>query len=163
MGFMITQNFPGALGAGGGGLGMAGLTGFGVELDTYDNDTASSTTKPGCGDLNSDHTSIDSLSPPCIDQDGHVRPTALAGGTDLSTMLPPVQLADGNWHTCEVSMTMGSMTVLIDGFVRVTPTALPGFVPGTPYYFGFAGSTGGLFTRQEIRNPSISFPSVQCL
>src|ERR1700733_1885203 len=57
LGFMLETNGPTALGGASGGFGMAGLSGFGVELDLYQND---------CGeDPPAIHVGIDDLSQVC--------------------------------------------------------------------------------------------------
>jgi hypothetical protein len=161
MGFMIEREGAAAIGTGGGGFGMATLTGYGVELDTFSNANPA-TGSGGCGDSNGNHTSIDSLSP-CTDFAGHFVPTKLAGGSELALSTPPLHLADGLWHTAHVTLSHGQMSVTIDALSRAFLSALPAFVPGTLYYFGFAGGTGGFFSRQEVRNITITLPTPQCL
>jgi hypothetical protein len=148
LGFMILQDGPTAVGQAGGGLGMTGLSGYGVELDIYDNGV--------CGDADDNHTAVDQL--------------ALCDPTDLfptpvqvSANLMPDDIGDGAWRTVLVQMSGGAMTVTVNGNTALTGIALPSFVAGTAYYYGFAGATGGLGARTEIQNVSLVFPTPRCL
>ncbi len=150
MGFMIQTTGPGAVGANGGGLGMAGLTGFGAELDIYDNGN--------CGDGNANHVGIDTLNS-C----GNSFPTSLFASNDLTGT---VTLYDGMWHAAVVQLATGTMTVSVDGN-PVAGIFLPGLTAGTPYYYGFAGAIGGGGSsngmRTEVKDVSITFPTPRCL
>jgi hypothetical protein len=156
MGFMIEQEGATALGGTGAGLGMTGLTGYGVELDIYDNAV--------CGDSNNDHVGIDDLSL-CSAKEG--TPTSLSTADVAST----VDLADAKFHAAQVSLSSGAFTVSIDGNVVVTDVKLPNLQVGMPYYFGFAAGTGGLLAadggtggyRQEVRDVVLAFPTPRCL
>jgi len=156
IGFMIEQDGATALGGTGAGLGMTGLSGYGVELDIYDNGV--------CGDSNNDHVGIDDLSI-CSAKEG--TPTSLTTADVTGT----VDLADAHFHAAEVSLKKGALSVTIDGNSVVTDVPLPNLKVGGAYYFGFAGGTGGLLAadggtggyRQEIRDVVITFPTPRCL
>jgi hypothetical protein len=132
---------------------MAGLDGYGVELDIFDN--------KACGDVSADHVGVDTLSQ-CT-----TGPTSLVS-LDVTSI---VDLADTHWHTGEVLLANGSVTVSIDGHAIVQPQPLPSFQTGTPYYLGFTGATGGTRTadggpggyRQEVKSIAITFPTARCL
>jgi hypothetical protein len=157
IGFMIEQSGATAVGATGAGLGMTGLTGFGVELDLYDNAV--------CGDTNGDHVGVDDLT---LCDPGQGAPTSLFASGDLSAV---VDLGDAHWHTAHVSLLQGAFSVTINGTQVASSIALPNLQVGAAYYFGFAGATGGLFQadggpggfRQEVRNVTITFPTPRCL
>jgi hypothetical protein len=155
-GFMLEQTGSTAVGQAGGGLGMAGLAGYGVELDIYDN--------AECGDTSNDHVGADSLTL-CDAMEG--TPTSLQE-QDVSSML---DLADTHWHSALVTIASSLVTVAIDGTTVINHAALAGLQAGAPYYIGFAGGTGGLVTadggsggyRQEVRDIVVTFPTPQCL
>ncbi len=151
MGFMIQTTGPSAVGSNGGGLGMSGLTGFGAEFDIYDNGQ--------CGDGNANHVGIDSLN----DCGSEELLTSLFASPDLTGT---VTLSDGQWHTATVQLSSGTMSVTVDGHA-VAGILLQGFVPGTRYYYGFAGAIGGgsssLGMQTEVKGVSITFPTPRCL
>jgi hypothetical protein len=157
IGFMIEQAGASAVGGTGGGLGMTGLGGYGVELDLHDNGV--------CGDTSDDHVGVDDLGL-CSASEG--TPTSLFASGDLSAV---VDLGDAHWHTAQVILAQGAVSVTIDGTGVAKGVALPQLQVGARYYFGFAGATGGLFAsdggpggyRQEVRNVSITFPTPRCL
>ncbi len=157
MGFMIEQTGANAVGGKGGGLGMTGLPGYGVELDVHDNGV--------CGDANGDHVGVDDLTL-CNAKQG--TPTSLFASGDLSAT---VDLGDAVFHQAEVTLAQGSMSVSIDGTMVVQGVTLLGLQTGAQYYFGFAAGTGGLLQsdggpggyRQEVKNIVITFPSPRCL
>jgi Bacterial lectin len=150
MGFMIQTTGPSAVGSNGGGLGMSGLTGFGAEFDIYDNGQ--------CGDGNANHVGIDSL-----DDCGSGLLTSLFASPDLTGT---VTLSDAQWHTATVQLSSGTMSVTVDGHA-VAGILLQGFVPGTRYYYGFAGAIGGgsgsLGMQTEVKGVTITFPTPRCL
>jgi hypothetical protein len=155
MGFLFQTSGSTAVGGNGGAMGMAGLAGYGVELDIYDNGA--------CGDSTSDHIGVDSLAGCAADT---TMPESLFA-TDVSSIL---DLADGNWHTATVSLAGGGLSVVVDGAGVAKGVALPGYVPNAPAYLGFAGATGGLVDssgtggyRSEVRNVNVTFPSPRCL
>jgi hypothetical protein len=155
MGFMFQTSGPTAVGGNGGALGMLGLSGYGVELDIYDNG--------GCGEASGDHVGVDSLAS-CSNNSG--LPESLSS-TDVSSVF---DLADGNWHTATVSLGGGALSLVVDDVGVLKGVALPGYVPNTPAYLGFGGATGGLVDssgnggyRTEVKGVSITFPSPRCL
>jgi hypothetical protein len=136
------------VGAAGGGLGFTGLSGYGVELDLYNNGV--------CNDADDNHTAVDQLAA-CDPTDG--LPTAV----QVSANLAPDDIGDGAWRTVLVHLAGSAMSVTVNGNTALSGVALPNFVPGTAYYFGFAGATGGLGARTEVRNVSLTFPTPRCL
>jgi hypothetical protein len=170
MGFMLVKSdstvafIQSAVGAGGGGLGMVNptasgstvpLTGFGVELDGFDNDPM----LHRCGEIAGDHINIDTLAG-----------CQVSGITSLPSPVATAQpfgLVDGIWHTLSVQFVNGSMSVSITTGTTTTMlfsnVTIPGFTPGDSYYYGFSGATGNSYERHEIRNVSITFPTLRCL
>ena len=134
--FVFETNGPTALGTLGSCFGVCGLDGSGVELDTFNNG--------GCGDTNANHVAVDSLTQ-CTTSEGDILPTTLSSNVDL-----PFQLGDGMEHTVTVQLAGGAISVTLDGTLTIEPFTLPGFVPGTAYYFGFGGGTGDV-NFHEIR------------
>jgi hypothetical protein len=153
MGFMIESSAATAVGSPNGGLGMGGLGGYGVEFDVYDNGQ--------CGDTSSDHVGVDSLSP-CSTNSS--MPTSLFASADLTSK---INLADGQWHAATVTLSNGAMSVNVDAYAIAQSVALPGFVAGTPYYYGFSGATGGNpgngGIQTEVKSVTITFPTPRCL
>lgn len=145
MGFMLQTTGETAVGDGGGGLGMAGLAGFGVEIDTYHN--------LGCTDSNKNHVGVDDLTKPC---DGGVL-GSLGQGTS------GVALGDGAFHKAQIELDKGKVNLNIDGKLQFQGFAIPGFPVGSKFFYGFAAGTGDATARQEIRNVKITFPSPRCL
>jgi len=142
--FMLQSDGATALGAYGGGLGVAGLDGFGVEMDEYDNDE--------CLDASNDHIAIDSLAT-C----GDGVPTSLVENDS-----PGITIADGNWHTVVVQVTNESFSVSADGTDQFGSYAVTGWSNG-PWYFGFGGGTGGLANVHLVRNVKVTFTAPRCL
>ncbi len=137
---------------------MAGLAGFAVELDIYDDAV--------CGDTSADHVGIDDLGP-CPSQAG--MPTSLTA-VDVTSS---VDLGDTHWHTAEIVLASGVISVLIDAKVIVKGVALTGLSAGAAYYLGFTVATGNPPAqrpdkrpggyRQEVKNIAIAFPTPRCL
>lgn len=150
MAFVFEADGPHAVTKLGSCFGVCGLTGFGVELDTYDNE--------GCGDTSSNHVAVDSLTQ-CTTSDGALLPTTLLANDSL-----PFTLSDGMTHTAIVELDNGAMTVTLDGTIVVTSFPIPGFVAGKPYYFAFGAGTGGYVNFHEVGpDLTISFPTPRCL
>jgi hypothetical protein len=143
MGLVFETNGTTALGGGAGGLGMAGLSGFGVEIDEYDNGA--------CLDDSANHVAIDSL-------------TACSSGIPDSLVVtdsPGATVADGNWHTMVVQVVNGAFTVTTDGTTDFTAYTPGGWANGS-YYVGFGGGTGGLNNYHRFQNVSVSFATPHC-
>jgi hypothetical protein len=143
MGLMFEQNGPTAVGGGAGGLGIAGLAGFGVEIDDYNNQS--------CLDDNQNHIGIDSLTL-CNGE----MPTTLSVNDS-----PGFETDDGNWHTMIVSVANGSFTVTADGHAEFSNYTPPGWSSGS-YYLGFGGGSGGLTNYHDVRNVTVTFATPHC-
>ncbi len=145
LGFMLELNGDKVVGNGGGGLGMTGLNGFGVELDTFGN--------PGC-DGRANHVGIDDLTvngaPDC--------PTVLAQNESL-----PFLLSGTGWHTAVVHWEGKTVYVSLDGVAVLSNYTIANFNAGSAYYFGFGGAGTRNGDRHEVRNIQIAFPSPRCL
>jgi len=143
LGFMLETNGTTALGAIGGGLGIAGLGGFGVEFDTYNNGE--------CLDDSANHVGIDSLA-------------GCGDGVPSSLVIndsPGFTIADGAWHTVSVHVTGGTFTVTADANTEFASYAPSGWANGN-YYVGFGAGTGGATDLHEVRNVSVTFASPRC-
>jgi hypothetical protein len=154
-----------AVGGSGGSLGMVQplatgashpLTGYGVELDGYDNDNPSSR----CGEsVRGAHVNIDTLAA-CNTGSNGTLPTPVGAAQAF-------EVADGMWHTALIKLANGKLSVTIqtngNNFPLLLDVALPGFVAGEQYFYGFTGSTGGFSERHEIRNFVVTFPTQRCL
>ncbi|KYF48303.1 hypothetical protein BE08_30435 [Sorangium cellulosum] len=145
VGFMLQTLGATVVGEPGGGLGMAGLDGYGVEFDTYNNFD--------CTDTSSNHVGVDDLSQPCPGG-------ALASMGDVESS---VALGDGAFHTAQVDFNAGEVSVSIDGAPQIQRFAIGGFPVGSRFFYGFGAATGAAIARQEIRNVKITFPSPRCL
>jgi hypothetical protein len=143
MAFMIETTGSNAFGSGNGGLGIAGLTGYGVELDTR---------RENCGDPNANHVGVDVLTP-------------CSGGqpNPLMASPSPIALADSLWHTCKVGFTNGIVTMVLDVTNVITSYPISGWQSGQAYYFGFAGDSGAKAVTQRVRNVTLKFQTPQCL
>jgi hypothetical protein len=150
MAFALQQTGVTAAGMHGGGLGVAGLRGYGVEIDVYNN--------MACGDADNDHLAVDDLA--TCGSSGI--PTTIQAGPALLGSIG-VDLADNAWHQCAVQLTGGAMSVQLDGHAVLTGVALPGYVAGQTYFLGFGGATAGVGAQQEVRDVSITFPTSRCL
>jgi hypothetical protein len=89
--------------------------------------------------------------------------TSLFASPDLTGT---VTLSDGQWHAATVQLSAGTMSVTVDGHA-VAGILLQGFVPGTRYYYGFAGAIGGgsssLGMQTEVKGVTVAFPTPRCL
>jgi hypothetical protein len=154
-----------SVGFGGGGLGMmtpgpqsssALLSGYGVELDSYDNDNPNG----ACGEtINGDHVNIDTLAACATVSNGNL-PTPLSKAQAYP-------LADGLWHTVALHLAGGQLSVAITTGTTTTTlftnVPLSGFGAGDSYFYGFSGATGGFSERAEVRNVAVKFPAPRCL
>jgi hypothetical protein len=147
LGFVIELDGGTAFGVAGGGLAMAGLNGYGVELDLYDN--------MACGDADDNHAAIDLLDA-CDPVD--LLPTPVQVSPTLTD-----DIGDGTWRTVLVHFAGGAMSVTVNGNMVLSNVALPNFDAGVGYYYGFTGATGGLGARTEVRNVILVFPTPRCL
>ncbi len=146
MAFAVSGAGATSLGGGGGALGVASLPGWGVELDTYDNNNGA------CGDSDGNHVAVDDLAA-C----GMGQPTSLAVAP------APFALRDTGAHAAHVVLKNGLVTVSLDGQLVLDSVALPGFQAGQQRWLLFGAGTGGLNDRHEVRNVAIQFPSPRCL
>ena len=150
MGFMIETNGPTAVGQRSGGLGISGLTGYGVEFDIYNNNH--------CGDTNNDHVGIDLLTMcnPSLD----TTPTSLYA----SQVTNFFDLADAQWHAATITLHAGAFSVSVDNNALANQ-GLVGWVPGTAYYYGFGAATGPNIGgyQAEVKDLNIAFPQPTCL
>jgi hypothetical protein len=148
--FVFESTGPDAVTTLGSCFGVCGLTGFGVELDTYDNE--------GCGDTSANHVAVDDLTK-CTAPGGSLLPTTLFANNSL-----PFTLSDGKTHMAVVQLDKGAVTVTLDGTAVVTSFLIPKFVEGSPYYFGFGGGSGGAVNFHEVSpDLTITFPTPRCL
>lgn len=143
VGFMLETNGANAVGSNGGGFGMSGLKGFGVEFDEFDN--------AECLDDNANHSAIDSLTP-C----GAGVPTSL-----VVNDAPGFTIGDGAWHKVDVHVVNGAFTVTAESVTQFTSYVPAGWKNGA-YYLGFGGSTGGTTNVHAVRNVTVSFTSPHC-
>jgi hypothetical protein len=146
--FFIATDGPTKVGQPGGGLGIAGLHGYAIELDTFDD--------AGCSDPDADHVGLDILGPLC----------GQGVQTSFSTAsLAPlgINLQDGQWHEANVIFDNGAVTVAVDSQMVISSVTLPGWTSGMTYWYGFSGSTGASTALQQVRNVHLSFPSARCL
>ena len=122
---------------------MAGLGGFGVELDEYDNNA--------CLDSNDNHIGIDSLGA-CN--------TGMVDTLDVQNA-PGLTLADGAWHTMIVEVASGAFTVTAGGTQAISAYTPAGW-SDAKYHMGFAAGTGGATNFHRVRNVKVSFPAPEC-
>jgi len=140
---MLETNGTAALGNTGGGLGVAGLSGFGVEMDYYNNSE--------CSDASANHVAIDALAA-C----GDGVPTTLAENDS-----PGFTIADNQWHQMIVHVANGAFSVTGDGSTEFSGFTPSGWSNGS-YYLGFGAGTGGLANNQMVRNVSVKFAAGHC-
>ena len=147
MAFALQSNANNAIGFGGGGFGVTGLNGYGIELDTFDNNQS-------CTDPGNNHAAVVSLAQ--CGMEGV--PTALMTYPTL-----PFNLNDGQWHVMNVSIANSAMSMSLDSVPIASQVALPNFAPGTPYFVGFGAAAGLQFDRHEVRNITLTVPTVRCM
>jgi hypothetical protein len=143
MAVMFETDGTTALGTAGGGLAIAGLTGFGVELDEYDNAT--------CLDASANHVAIDSL-------------TACSAGPPTSLVendSPGFTISDATWHTMNVHVANGAFTVTVGNATEFSSYTPSGWANGN-YYLAFGGATGGATNVHSVRNVTVSFAAAHC-
>ena len=143
MGLLFETNGAHALGGAGGGLGMVGLNGVGVEIDEYNNGS--------CLDDTANHIGIDLLG-------------ACNGGQPSTQAVddsPGITVSSSSWHTMVVHVVNGAFTVTTDGISDFTSFTPAGWANG-PYYLGFGGATGGANNYHRVRNVNVSFQTPRC-
>lgn len=145
VGFMLQTSGETVVGEPGGGLGLAGLDGYGVEFDTYNNFD--------CADSSDNHVGVDDLARPC--EEGVL--------SSLGQAESSVALGDGEFHTARIEFDAGEVSVSVDGELQIQPFAISDFPVGSRFFYGFGAATGAAFARQEIRNVRITFPAPRCL
>ncbi len=145
--FAMQRNGATIVGRGGGGFGVAGLNGWAVEIDDYNNQT--------CGDANGNHVAVDTLDF-CDNAQGI--PTPIFVGRDL-----PFDIFDARWHDVRVTFAQSAASVEVDARAEINNVRVTNFTAGQPYWFGFGGATGGLASRHEVRQVRVQFPSARCL
>ncbi len=142
---MIETAGPGSVGSTGGGLGVAGLGGYAVEFDTYDDGQA-------CGDPNANHVGVDDLTGTC----GMGLPVSLGENA------APVMLGDMQTHAAVVTFDQGAVAVTVDGIPAGSFT-IPGWVSGQSFYYGFGAGTGDAIGLQVVNAAVVQFPTYRCL
>jgi Bacterial lectin len=143
--FMIETAGPHGVGSDGGGLGVAGLGGYAIELDTYDDG-------PACGDPDANHVGLDDLTGMC----GAALPVSLGAAT------APTQLVDGAIHAANLAFDHGVVTIELDGIQVPGTFTVPGWVDGKAYYYGFGAGTGDAVGVQVVNNFIVTFPTPRC-
>jgi hypothetical protein len=138
-GFMLETNGPSAVGYSGEWVGIGGLDGYGLAVQMFN--------------LGNGRMRVWKLDGPVI--------TVLTPSGNLPNL--PVNVRNGAWHLEEVQLSNGTLTAKVDGQIVIDSYALPGFVSGGSYHYGFGGGTGWLTDRHEIRNVLVTFPSPRCL
>ncbi len=113
------SRMTGFVGSSGGGIGYAGLPGWSIEVDTWDNGRSVDPTAD-------DHVAL------------HIDGS---GGYPVQWATLP-EMEDGNWHTMSVRVLGTHIWVSIDGvvYLDVDEPSLTSF----PAYIGFTGATGAV-------------------
>jgi hypothetical protein len=148
LGFFLETNGPTAVGGANGGFGMSGLSGYGIELDTF---------QDACGgDPPANHVGIDDLSQVC-------GPANSVQTSMITAHLSESKFTPGE-HQMEIDLNQGAVTVIVDGTTAISSFTIPGFPLGQAFYYGFGGSNGfsqgnGVF----VRNVKVTFPTARCL
>jgi hypothetical protein len=149
--FIIQSNSPQALGAGGGGLGYAGINNsVAIKFDLYNNSQDPSEGPPSTGIFTSGRN-------PTIRQAG-----LPADVPDISINLQPFGYLLDNQHMHQVTLTYNG-SVLSERLHDLTDTTVPDFtydytvdirrfIGGDTAYVGFGGGTGGLTAIEDIQN-----------
>lgn len=102
-------------------MGVSGLQGWAVVIDTYTNTNFADPPTPAL-----------------------MIKSTQAMDTTLAAAPVNAALVDGKEHVVTVRLEAGSVTVSLDGAVALGPTALPGYAPYEGY-FGFGAGTGGAY------------------
>ncbi|MGB7846594.1 MAG: L-type lectin-domain containing protein [Candidatus Acidiferrum sp.] len=179
----VVQNDPtgtSALGGGGGGIGFAGLTeSFAIEFDTFCNggDICTPAGTPNAKYSSADELSVNSCGPNANTSDhtvlgGPNGVTCTFGAVDLSVLKSPIYLADGNFHTAQITYVppatydgscppgsalgiaaCGSLTIILDGQSALTvpfSTGYLGLDANSDAFVGFTAGTGAGYQNQDI-------------
>lgn len=128
-----TQNQPTAVGTAGGGLGLDGLSGIGVALDTFWNAKANS----------ANYVAIATGSD-----------NGLGAATYLATAPVPAPLRTGT-HAVTVAISAGVITVYVDAAQVLTYKPAAGLIPATAYA-GFTAGNGGQTDLHAVSNIAIA-------
>jgi hypothetical protein len=153
LGLVLEKDGPHAVGTGARGIGMSGLTGYGVEIDTFPD-----LSNVGPCEPQTEHVGFDDLSFSKT-SDTYCQELPNARSTNASL---PFELRNTGWHTAQVHWAGGTVRVAIDGTTVVPTYAIAGYTP-SPYYVGFAAASGILRDRHEVRNVRFDFASGRCL
>lgn len=144
MAVMFTPDGATALGDAGGNLGIGGLNGFGVELDSHFNKSDM------CfDDIDGNHVGIDTL-PYCSAP--FTAPTPL-----VQTTISTFTLTDAIWHRAEIQIEDDEIAVSLDGTAFIEGFPRPDPDPA-PLYVGFAGANGSAVTQYYLRDVRIETP-----
>lgn len=146
LGVMLTTSGSTALGAPSSGLGFGGLEGYGVELDTHYN------TSTCISDINDNHVGIDLLAPCSVG----TLPTPL-----LQQSVSGFTLSDAQWHTTQIELDHGVISVSLDGVRYIDRFAIPGWT-NEPKWVGFSAGNGGDTARYLVRNVNLTV-TVPCM
>jgi hypothetical protein len=127
------KDAPSSFGAPGGGLGLDGLHGIGVALDTYQNAQANSNNFVAIA------TGVDNGS---------------GAATYLATAPVPAALRVGT-HAVTVTVIAGVITVYVDSAKLLSYTPAPGLIPASAYA-GFTGSNGASTDLHAVSGVTIA-------
>jgi len=144
--FVLQQSGINAIGGPGKGLGGAGMTGFGVELDIF-NDGAP------CGDQFSQEIGPDTL-----------QANACGAPTPIESPSATTNLNNGASRQLTIQWNPPSLSVSIDGVpIFTSSTALSGFPTNQFWFIGFTASSSLTGTETlQLSNPTIIFAQTPC-
>jgi hypothetical protein len=129
----LTESDPTVLGSNGSPLGCYGLSGYGVEFDTYNSGSTYS-------DSSSNHVAV-------MDTDTF---TPYATSSTVPTLR-------GSDLFVEVEFSSGDVDVYIDGTLYIS-TTITDWDKADELMFGFAGATGGLYDEHSVDDFSLEIP-----
>jgi Bacterial lectin/Putative metal-binding motif len=150
LGFILETNGPTALGGAIGGIGMSGLTGYGVEFDTHQDSCG--------GDPPANHVGVDDLSQVC-------GPMNNVQVSMFTVPLNTPNINDGAMHQAEITFSSGTVGVLVDGMTVVSAFTIPAFPTGQQFFYGFSASDWFAVTENTVFvwNVQVTFPTPRCL
>ena len=154
LGFILETNGPNAIGTGARGIGMSGLSGYGIEFDTFPDLSNIGPCEP-----QTEHIGFDDLFD-SLTSDVYCQELPNARSTNASL---PFELRNSGWHAAQVHWSAGTVRVAVDGAVVLPTYTIGGFVAGTAYYVGFVAASGILRDRHEVRNVHFDFATGRCL